>query len=126
MPQIVLEYSSNVLKQSGFALLFADIHQILHERAGIKLDNCKSRALRYDEFYVGDGHPSNAFVHLDIRFIEGRSEEAKQSVGIASLNRLKQFFEKSVARLDLQITVELGDIQRSCYFKFPEGTLTVQ
>lgn len=126
MPQIVLEYSSNVLEQTGFAPLFVGIHEILHERAGIRLDNCKSRALRRDEFYIGDGHPSNAFVHLDIRFIEGRSEDVKQSVGTASLNRLKQFFEKSMARLDLQITVELGDIQRSSYFKFPEGTLTAQ
>lgn len=126
MPQIVLEYSSNVLEQTGFAPLFVGIHEILHERAGIRLDNCKSRALRRDEFYIGDGHPSNAFVHLDIRFIEGRSEDVKQSVGTASLKRLKQFFEKSMARLDLQITVELGDIQRSSYFKFPEGTLTAQ
>lgn len=126
MPQIVLEYSSNVLEQTGFAPLFVGIHEILHERAGIRLDNCKSRALRRDEFYIGDGHPSNAFVHLDIRFIEGRNEDVKHSVGTASLNRLKQFFEKSMARLDLQITVELGDIQRSSYFKFPEGTLTAQ
>ncbi len=126
MPQIVLEYSANVLEQAEFSHLFFDIHEILHEQASIKLDNCKSRALRRDEYHIGDGHPSNAFVHLDIRFIEGRSEAVKHSVGIASLNRLKQFFEKSMARLDLQITVELGDIKRSSYFKFPEGTLTVQ
>lgn len=126
MPQIVLEYSSNVLEQSGFTDLFASIHEILHRQAGIKLDNCKSRAICRDEFHVGDGHPSNAFVHLEIRFIEGRSDEAKQKLGTESMNQLKQFFDKSIARLDLQITVEVDDIRRDSYFKFPEGTLTVQ
>lgn len=126
MPQIVLEYSSNVLERTGFANLFSTIHDLLHQQAGIKLDNCKSRAVVQDEFYIGDGHPSNAFVHLDIRFIEGRSDEVKQRVGIESLNRLKQFYEKSLARLDVQITVEVSDIKRISYFKFPEGTLTIQ
>lgn len=126
MPQIVLQYSSNVLEQTDFSVLFAGIHETLHEQAGIKLDNCKSRVLRCDDYHIGDGHPSNAFVHLDIRFIEGRSEAVKNDAGTECLNRLKAFFERSIARLDLQITVELGDIPRKSYFKFPEGTLTIQ
>ena len=77
-------------------------------------------------YYIGDGHPSNAFIQLSVAFLAGRSNDIKQQIGNQCLACLKQFYEKSLARLDLQITVELVDIQRENYFKYPEGTFTVQ
>jgi 5-carboxymethyl-2-hydroxymuconate isomerase len=126
VPNIVLEYSSNVSEVIDFTELFALIHKVMHEVGSIKLDNCKSRVVEMDKFYIGDGHPSNAFVQLSVAFLAGRSNETKQKVGNACLAQLKQFYEKSMARLDLQITVEIADIQRENYFKYPEGTFTVQ
>ncbi len=126
MPNIRLEYTSNISESINFSELFSSIHSALHETAGIRLDNCKSRATRIDEFYIGDGHPSNAFVQLSIRFVEGRSSETKTKVGNQCLALLKQFYQKSVARMDLQATVEICDIHLEEYFKYPEGTFTTQ
>ena len=126
MPNIVLEYSSNVSEAIDFADLFAAIQKIMHEVGSINLDNCKSRAVEMERFHIGDGHPSNAFVQLSVAFLAGRSSDTKQQIGNACLAQLKQFYEKSIARLDLQITVEITDIQRDNYFKYPEGTFTVQ
>ena len=126
MPNIVLEYSSNVSEVIDFADLFAAIHKVMHEVGSINLDNCKSRAVEIGKFHIGDGHPSNAFVQLSVAFLAGRSNKTKQQIGNACLVQLKQFYEKSMARLDLQITVEIADIQRGNYFKYPEGTFTVQ
>lgn len=126
MPNILLEYTSNVSDSIEYSKLFTAVHNVLHETAGIRLDNCKSRATKIDEFYIGDGHPSNAFVQLSIRFLAGRSGEVKTRVGNECLAILKQFYEKSLARLDLQVTVEVCDIQREAYFKYPEGTFTPQ
>lgn len=126
MPNIVLEYSSNISEAIDFADLFTAIHQVMHEVGSINLDNCKSRAVAIEKFHIGDGHPSNAFVQLSVAFLAGRSNEVKQRIGKACLAQLKQFYEKSMARLDLQITVEIIDIQLENYFKYPEGTFTVQ
>jgi len=126
MPNIVLEYTSNVTEAIDFAMLFASIHQILHETGGIKLDNCKSRAIAIEQYHIGDGHPSNAFVQLSIAFLAGRRNDVKQQLGDACLAQLKRFYAKSRSRLDLQITVEITDIQRENYFKYPEGTFTEQ
>lgn len=126
MPNILLEYTSNVAEAIEFPELFAVIHEVLHQAAGIRLDNCKSRATKFDEFHIGDGHPSNAFVQLSIRFVEGRSNEIKTKVGNQCLAVLKQFYQQSVARLDLQVTVEIGDIHLAEYFKYPEGTFSPQ
>lgn len=126
MPNILLEYTSNVSDSFEYPKLFTEIHSVLHETAGIRLDNCKSRAIKLDEFTIGDGHPSNAFVQLSISFLAGRSAEIKTSVGDQCLTILKQYYEYSVARLDVQITVEICDILREAYFKYPEGTFTPQ
>ena len=126
MPNILLEYSTNVSEVVDYKLLFIEIHKILNEVAGIKLDNCKSRVSEIERFHIGDGHPSNAFVQMSISFIAGRSDEVKQNVGEACLDCLKQFYEKSMEKLDLQLTVELIDIRREDYFKYPEGTFTPQ
>lgn len=126
MPNILLEYTSNVTDPVDFSDLFSAIHQVLHDTAGIHLDNCKSRARRIDHYYIGDGHPSNAFVQLNISFVAGRSDAIKQALGEQSLKLLMQFYQKSMSRLDLQITVQIADIQLAEYFKYPEGSLTPQ
>ncbi len=126
MPNILLEYTTNVSEIIDYESLFIEIHRVLHELGGIKLDNCKSRVSAIEQYHIGDGHPSNAFVQMSISFIAGRSDELKQQVGNACLACLKQFYTRSMEKLDLQITVELIDIRREDYFKYPEGTLTPQ
>ncbi|MCP4487985.1 MAG: 5-carboxymethyl-2-hydroxymuconate Delta-isomerase [Gammaproteobacteria bacterium] len=126
VPNILLEFTQNILDPVDFKDLFSEIHKILHEQGGIKLDNCKSRAAAVEHYHIGDGHPSNAFVQLTLHFIAGRSLEAKQRIGTACLAQLKHSYAKSMARLDLQVTVEIVDINPDEYFKYPEDSLTPQ
>ncbi|MCP4186342.1 MAG: 5-carboxymethyl-2-hydroxymuconate Delta-isomerase [Gammaproteobacteria bacterium] len=126
MPNILLEFTPNVLDPVDFKELFYEIHKILHEQGGIKLDSCKSRVSAVEHYHIGDGHPSNAFVQLTIALIAGRSAEVKQRIGNTCLAQLKLSYAKSMARLDLQITVEIVDIKPEEYFKYPEGSLTPQ
>ena len=124
MPQIHLEYSSNLIDQPDLVELFTSIHQLLPSVAGIRIDNCKSRAREANDFLIGDGNESNAFIHLSVRFIEGRPAEVNQAIGEQRLAILKQSYSASVVALKLPITVEVEDIARETYFKHPEGSLT--
>ena len=118
MPHIVLEYSNNLPAMADFAPLFADIHRALNRIGGISLDNCKSRARVAEASYVGDGNPDNAFIHLDIEFVRGRSAEVKQAIGRECLELLKRHYAAQLSDA-LQITVKIDDIALDFYFKHP-------
>lgn len=124
MPHLTLEYSANVKIQSDFSDLFRKLHRILSETGGIKLENCKSRAYAAENYYIGSGSNRNGFVHLDVRFLEGRSADLKTRIANEMENTLVEWFQASNSSLDLQVTIELQDIVRSFYFKHPKGTLT--
>lgn len=123
MPHLTLEYTANIEQELYFDDLFARLHQVLADVGGIPISNCKSRAVRLDDYYIASGGSRNAFVHLTIRFLEGRATELKQEISRSSLRVLDEYFASSSAELDLQTTVEMQDIERATYLKIPEGTL---
>lgn len=123
MPHLILEYSGNVDFPASSSDLFSKIHKILAEVGGIKIENCKSRSRVATDFLVGSGDGLNGFIHLDIRFLEGRSPEVRQQIGETLLNSLLHAFKDSIEELELQITIEIQDVERTRYFKHPFGTL---
>lgn len=124
MPHLTLEYSQNIRQKVNFKDLFSGLHQILAAKGGVKIENCKSRAVRRDEFHIGNGERTSAFIHLELSMLEGRSVALKQEVGREILEFLREYYAPSIAEHDLQITVEIKDIHRSTYFKIPENSLT--
>jgi len=123
MPQLKLEYTDNIIQDTDFDSLFLKIHQILFNTGGINIENCKSRAVKIQNYFIGQGDANNAFIHLQIQFLEGRSDSLKQAIGHQILNLLKEYYKASLENLNLQITVEITDIQKKTYFKIPEGSL---
>lgn len=117
MPHLTLEYTANSTDKTVFTELFAKLHKVLAEITGIKIENCKSRAYKAEDYYVSDGTTNESYVHLEVRFIEGRDEELKKKTGEALLESLKSFFDTEE---NIQISVEILDIRRVEYFKYPE------
>jgi len=124
MPHLTLEYTANIPAPKDPAQIMKAMHEVLHEVGGVKIENCKSRIKAADPFFISRGEESAAFLHLDVRLIEGRTNELKQEIGDGLLDILKQEYKKEMQTRDLQITVEIRDIKRHEYFKYPEGTLT--
>ena len=126
MPQLTLQYTDNIGAPVDFDLLFSQLHEVLSDVAGIKIDNCKSRAMRLSDFRVGRGEASGAFVHVDVAILAGRPLETREKIGRHMLEALRAAYARPLDELDLQITVEVRDLQKDLYFKIPEGTLTPQ
>lgn len=123
MPHLTLEHTANLRANMPLQGLFARLHAILHEVGKIELANCKSRAVERDRYYIGDGAPGGGFVHLDVRFLEGRPPDAKQEIGRRMLALLRECYGTSPAAAGVQLTVEIRDIQRPTYFKFAADNL---
>lgn len=125
MPQLILEYSKNIADPVDFKALFLECHKIIEKVGSIRIENCKSRAVKRDLFLIGDGtNTKNAFIHVDLSFAAERSLEIKQQIGQEILKTLAKHFSKSLAVLNLQITVKVTSIDKKTYFKIPEGTFS--
>ena len=126
MPHTTIEYSGNLGDQLDMADLLARFHQVLTEVGGIDLTNCKSRVVALDTYLIGNGDERYAFVHADVRFLEGRPPGVKRAIGAGLLRVLQECFRSDAERFDIQLTVEIGEMRREAYFKLPEGTFTPQ
>ena len=123
MPHITLEYTANLSENPPTRELLLSLHHLLQAMAGIRIENCKSRWRKVEDWVVDLGEENLAFVHLDLRFLEGRTEEIQRAVGQGALDALKAHFHPGPEGVDLQITVEVGEIRKESYFKDPPGTL---
>jgi len=121
MPHLRLEYSTNLDEAIASLDLLIDLHRTLERVAGISIGNCKSRAVPVPRYVVAAGEAAGAFVHLDVRFLEGRPLEVRRALGEALLARLLEAY--GAGRAGLQVTVEITESPRSTYFKHPPGTL---
>ena len=125
MPHILLEYTSNIQEETDFKQLFTNIHHIIHTSGGVNIENCKSRAICHDKYFIGQGEAMNAFINLRVQLLEGRSIELKSQLGNELLGLLKRHYQSSMQQHNLQITIHVIDILRDSYFKHPKGTFTV-
>ena len=123
MPHLVLEKTPNVQSKRSDKELFRLLHGILVDTGGIPLGNCKSRAYISEDFLVADGQGEAAFVHLDVRFLEGRDEAVRTRIGRQMVDLLVDTFSVASEQVDFQLTVEVRETERAFYFKLPEGTL---
>lgn len=124
MPHLRLEHSQNVTLPAELRALLNQLHGTLAEIGGIRIENFKSRVYAADSYFIGAGNEENGFVHLDIRFLEGRPKAVQQRIGEEAVRILVASCQPLNSAVDLQITAEVRDIARSFYFKYPEGTLT--
>lgn len=121
MPQLTLEYSCNIIDDVNFNSLLKKLHEVVSEEGNINITNFKSRVVKHENFLVGAGNQADAFVHVEFKLLEGRSEELKSKIGNLILDTIKKYYPQSVEKLDLQITVELLDIKKSDYYKYPNN-----
>ncbi len=109
MPHITLEYSNNVLEKNINKMLI-EMHELLSVQLPTQLKNCKSRIVRCDNYLIGDTNNNNAFVHLSILVLKGRSVELKNAIAAKLIQMLKEHFVESANHLDLQISVAIDDL----------------
>ncbi len=117
MPHLWLEFSSNVTQPVPFDELFSRLHEALARTAGVPVEACKSRTIARSTFWVGEGRPNQAFVHLGIGLLAGRPPEKHREITAACLEVLAVAYAPSLQALDLQITVEVRGMERESYQK---------
>ena len=113
MPHIKLEYTENVQWKKPVQELFPKLQSVLIQYAGVKLENCKSRATQLKKYLCTiDGRP-NGFTHLEISLLIGRSGAVKTKIGSECTQIIRKFLEDVT---QVQVSVEIRDLEQENYF----------
>jgi len=118
MPHISLQHHHLSGETYDFRRFFHQLHDLLNKAAGVKPEDCKSRVIPVNDVKVGTGPDDQDFIHLEIRLLEGRSPETKRMIGEKVLDLLMTYLG-STENPGTQMSVEIVDIARTGYFKFP-------
>ncbi len=118
MPQITLEYSSNIKDAENIKSLMISIHKIIESLCSLDIINCKSRINRIKDFVIGDGDSNRKFLHLEVKLFEGRSHEIISSLGNSLIDLLSNHEMLTIQNQNIDITVHIVNIEKSKYFKF--------
>lgn len=110
MPQLTLEFTSNIIEKNDMPNLFEKCHAVLTAMLPTEIEHCKSRAMECNNFYIGEGYQTNAFIHLTLKVMPGRSAQTLENVAAALMQINKDHFIKSLEKLKLQITLELHEL----------------
>lgn len=124
MPHLLFELSDNIIEKNQLLPLFEQCHRLLAEKLPTKIESCKSRTLVHSQYMIGDGRPENAFVHLDLRIMAGRTPEVLNEVGEHLMALLLTYFNASSQKWNLQITLEISNL--NTYFKMVSGELKIK
>ena len=113
MPHITIEYSANVEHDIDVPHLVRAIHQAAIDSGVFELAAIRTRASRRDVYEIADGHPDNAFIHVDVNLAPGRDVAIRRGVAQAMLDVLGKATDALKARSRLALSVEIRQIDNA-------------
>lgn len=117
MPHIITNYSSNLNNLDSLQLL-KDVNSVLLDTMLFSEHDIKSRIFKDQNFLIGVNGIQDAYIHLKLYLLSGRSEAQKKSLGELLLNILEQKnYLKSKIDFKIQLCVEVIDMPKENYFK---------
>ncbi|MBU2713772.1 5-carboxymethyl-2-hydroxymuconate Delta-isomerase [Zooshikella harenae] len=121
MPHCILEYSNNQVDSLNFRILFEDLHNALMKAWKFKKEDFKSRVIKHDIYYIGNGAKENIFISLSLQVMSGKNEEEKKYISQTALNILKKHFFRSLAESETSLSVQIVEVDKSSYSKIQSG-----
>jgi 5-carboxymethyl-2-hydroxymuconate isomerase len=119
MPHINLEYSDNIVEKNDLVPILRDAQLILEKALPAKLASFKSRAIPCEACVVGDGAADNAFVHMHVKIMAGRSRGTLDAAGGLLMDFMTQAFKETINKRKLSMSIEIEELAASYYKSDP-------
>ena len=117
MAHFIYEYSANL---SAELLDMAGLMEKMHSAAAaggvFPRDGLRSRAIRCEEFRVGDGNPENGFVNLSMKVGHGRDLATRMEIGRQLFDILVDHLQPLLERQPLAISFEMRELEAQVKF----------
>lgn len=120
MPHIIVEHSKDIEKNSVKELQ-VEIKKIMNSliEGNFDPDQCKCRAISFDEYFVGQPDQStSSFIHITIKILSGRTLEVRKKLAQMSGDFAQKIFEElKLPSTRCDISVDIVEMDRDSYKK---------
>lgn len=117
MPHLVANYSANLTELDQHILL-SSVNSALIATHLFSPNDVKSRIFKDEVFLIGMSETQDAYIHLKLYLLSGRTAAQKQDLGSVLLAILEQKNYLPVENQSpLQLCVEVIDMPSEYYFK---------
>ncbi len=123
MPHLILEYSDNIIESPDPSRVLGTLSRTLADNDEIDLANIKSRLVKSEHYFVSDGSRDQAFLHLQVALLAGRSPQFKAELSKKLYDTVVQLFSESTRNLNCSVTVEIRDMDSRAYTKQSFGNI---
>lgn len=117
MAHFIYEYSANL---PADALDLPGLMEKMHDAAAASgifpLAGMRSRAIRCEDFRVGDGNPENGFVNLSMKVGRGRDLDTRMAIGRSLFDILIEHLEPLFASRGLAVSFEMRELEEQVKF----------
>lgn len=110
MPHLIVEYSANLEGDLAMRAIVDAMHAAALETGVFPIGGLRVRAARRDLYRIADGHPDNAFIHVQARIGAGRPPEVRAKAAEIIFDRLKAVTADVFARRPLGLSLEVVEI----------------
>ncbi len=110
MPHIWIEYSANLEGSVDLPELMTAVQAAaIGDGTVFPLAGARTRAVRVDTYRVADGHPDNAFVHVQLKVGHGRPLADREAAAQRTFAALQTALAPVMAQRPLGLTLQLDE-----------------
>lgn len=117
MPQMIIDYSDNIQNLDTQQLMLGLNHALFETGLIAPVNAIKTRIRAHSEFLIGFGEGQQAYIHVHVCILSGRSPEQKQLIADQLSEFLQAFKAYSAEGLEVQLCVELSEMPKIDYRK---------
>ena len=117
MAHFIYEYSANLpAAQLDLPGLMEKMHNAAAESGIFPLAGLRSRALRCEDFRVGDGNPENGFLNLSMKVGAGRDLDTRMAIGRTLFDILIEHLQPLFDSRGLAVSFEMRELEEQVKF----------
>ena len=117
MAHFIYEYSANLPAELlDLPGLMRKMHEAAAGSAIFPLSGLRSRAIRCEDFRVGNGDPGNGFVNLSMKVGSGRDLETRMAIGRSLFELLLQHLQPLLEQRALAVSFEMRELDEHVKF----------
>jgi 5-carboxymethyl-2-hydroxymuconate isomerase len=117
MPHLTIEYSSNLEPDIDLRAIVDAVHQSAVDSGLFKIGGIRVRTLRHEIYKIADGNPENAFLHVRVHILEGRSDADRERLGNNMIAAVDNLLASARKKHGIALSVEIGEIASNMSFK---------
>lgn len=117
MAHFIYEHSDNLPEeQLKLRELMEKMHRCAADTGIFPMSGMRSRALKCDSFYLGDGDPTKGFVHLSVKIGAGRDLATRKECGQLLFDTLTAHLQPLLDTMPLAISFEMRELDKHVKF----------